>query len=735
MISLEFDNNSTKSLYVQLYEYLKNEISSGRISAGERLPSLRKLAKDLGVSVTTVKLAYDQLLVEGYLESRPQSGFFAAAGAGFSKDENSKHSEVAEASATYSAGNRSLQDNTAQAQSGYDPASFDFVKWKKCMAAVLNETPERLLSEADRQGEPELRSEIASYLYKSRGVVCEPDQVVISAGTQQLVNHLARLLKLMDIGLVCTEDPGYLPVRESFRDWGFSINTIPVRDDGIEIEKLPVNIRTAVYVSPQNQYPTGAVMPIARRHQLLEWARANDSIVIEDDYNSELRYFGMPVPALQGMDGGARVVYIGSFTSTLFPAVRISYMVLPESMAEIFHGIKMKYDQTCSKTEQLTLALFMQRGYYQTNLRHVRKLYSRKLQETLDAIKDFGGSQSFISAENSKSGINLILRIDTHTRTITGADQSGMDEVRSELATRLVKSAAKLGLKVKDVDQLDHDDRIFLLFYYNQIPLEDIRDSVKDMIDGFRNTLMKGCLTMRSVYEVLRLIDGKPIFLSEHYERLTKSLAGIGMKVPFTEEELAQDIDSLAKENHIVNHNIKMEVDVGGHSIMYLAPTHYPPAEQYETGVRTDLFNAERNNPNIKMMDVSLRDATNAEIKAKKLYEVLLVDRDGNITEGSRSNVFFIKGAKVFTSPAANVLLGVTRRMIIQIIRELSDEQGIELCEVPVHTSMLEDFDAAFISGTSPAVLPIAEIGDRHYDVNNELLRTIMQRYDELCRN
>ncbi len=728
MISVEFDNNSGKSLYVQLYEYLKKEISEGGIASGERLPSLRKLSKNLGVSITTVKLAYDQLIVEGYLESRPQSGYFAVDGV--ATDSNITSSESRKSNAGSNDSDNNENDKAGRISSGCDPASFDFVKWKKCMSSVLNETPERLLSEADRQGEPELRKEISSYLYKSRGVICNPGQVVVSAGTQQLVNHLARLLKMMGIGLVCTEDPGYLPVRESFRDWGFSISTIPVRDDGIEIEKLPVNIRTAVYVSPQNQFPTGAVMPVARRHQLLDWAKMNDSIIIEDDYNSELRYFGMPVPALQGLDQGIRVVYIGSFTSTLFPAVRISYMVLPEEMTKIYDTIKMKYDQTCSKTEQLTLALFMQRGYYQTNLRHVRKLYSRKLQETLNAIQDFGGEQSFITAENSKSGLNLILRIDTHTRTITGADQSGMDEVRNELAKRLIKSAAAIGLKVKDVDQLDHDDRIFLLFYYNQIPLEDIRTSVKEMIEGFRNTLMKGCLTMRSVYEVLRLIDGKPIFLSEHYERLTHSLEGIGMTVPFTEDELARDIDSLARENHITNHNIKMEVDVGGHSIMYLAPTHYPSVEQYTTGVRTDLFNAERNNPNIKMMDASLRDATNAEIKAKNLYEVLLVDRDGNITEGSRSNVFFIKAGKVYTSPAANVLLGVTRRMIIEIINDI----GAELIEEPVSASTIDDFDAAFISGTSPAVLPISQIGDRCYNVNDRLLRTIMQKYDDLCR-
>ena len=343
MILTDFKHNSTTSLYAQLYEYLKNEISTDRIHAGERLPSLRKMAELAGVSVTTVKLAYEQLIVEGYLVNRPQSGFYATEGMKMrpkGSDASAKASDTGSEIVLTDAPSRMT-----------DPASFDFAKWKKCMTEVLTETPDLLLTESDRQGEPALREEVARYLYQSRGVVCSQEQVVISAGTQQLVNHVARLLKLMNIELVCTESPGYTPVRNIFRDWGLSINAIPVRESGIEIEKLPTNIRTAVYVCPQNQFPTGSVMPIGRRHQLLDWAEANDSLIIEDDYNSELRYPGMPVPALQGLDEGKRVVYIGTFSPTLFPAVRISYMVLPKPMAQLFDTIKMKYDQTSSKTE------------------------------------------------------------------------------------------------------------------------------------------------------------------------------------------------------------------------------------------------------------------------------------------------------------------------------------------------------------------------------------------------
>ena len=727
MISFEIKHNSGKSLYVQLYEYLREEISGGRIENGERLPSLRSMSSAVGMSVTTVKQAYEQLMAEGYLISRPQSGYYAAQGAAV---------KVFQKSTKEQGGYKEMNGSNAGTQRGataplsFDPESFDFVKWKKCMSAVLNETPELLLSEADRQGEPALRKEIAGYLYKARGVVCSQEQVVISAGTQQLINHLGRILRMMDIMHVSVEDPGYMPVRSIFRDLGFSMSCIPVKDNGILIERLPVNLRTAVYVCPQNQFPTGAVMPISRRHEILDWAEANDSIIIEDDYNSELRYTGMPIPALQGIDHSGRVVYLGSFTSTLFPAIRISYMVLPERMVELYESIRNNYDQTCSKTEQLTLAEFMRRGFYNTNLRRVRKLYSDKLHEAIEAIREYGSEGKFITAENTQSGINIILRLNTHTRVITQGKngEARTEEIRGEMAERLVQTAADAGIKVRNIDQLDLDGQMYLVFYYNQIPLGSIRDAVRTMIACFKSAVTKGSLSLPSVYEVIRLVGGKPQFLKEHYERLEKSLASMGIPVPFTCDSLKERIADLVAEIGIEDHNIKVEVDISGHSIMYLNPTHYPSEKLYKTGVRTGLFKGERKNPNIKMMDRDLRDATDKAIRSGDLYEVLLVNSDGRITEGSRSNVFFIRNGEVYTAPADKVLLGVTRTMIIRIM----EKAGIPLHYYSVKNDELKSFDAAFISGTSPKVLPIVSIDGIPFDVNDPLLRYVMEQYNNL---
>ncbi|MBR3211842.1 MAG: PLP-dependent aminotransferase family protein, partial [Firmicutes bacterium] len=302
------ENKKSAPLYIQLYRHIKAEILSGEMSPGEKLPSLRKMASDSGVSLITSGRAYDQLLTEGYITSRPQSGYYVASLPESATSETARRS-----------GEMDLSVRSADA-SPYicDEAAFDFGKWKKCTSRVLNDYSHLLLFESDVQGEEALRYEISKYVYSSRGVTASPDRIVIGAGTQQLTAHLCRILSRMGIGYICTEDPGYLPLQQVFRDNGFTIGKIPVSREGIRLDKLPVNIPAAVYVSPANQFPTGSVMPIGNRYRLLAWARDNDSYILEDDYDSELRYFGRPIPALQGLDENDRVVYLGSFSSTLF---------------------------------------------------------------------------------------------------------------------------------------------------------------------------------------------------------------------------------------------------------------------------------------------------------------------------------------------------------------------------------------------------------------------------------
>lgn len=444
-------DNSAKPYYLQLYQYIKNAILNGDIAANEKLPSLRLLSKNLELSVTTVEQAYSQLLVEGYIYSKPQSGYYACNILG-------THLTDANRERTFHTTDQLLERKSENQY--YDPNCFSFNKWKKCMNKVLTEYTPQLFFEGDPQGELALRTEIAKYLYLSRGVTCTPDQIVIGAGTQQITNQLATILKKMPINLVAVEHPGFMPVNNIFRDRGFSLKPVDVNNDGIEIQKLPSNIRSAVYVSPSNQVPTGAVMPVGRRYELLEWAVKNDSIIIENDYDSELRYFGKPIPALQGLDTAERVVYLGSFSATLFSSIKISYMVLPPGMTDIFQSTKSDYTQTCSKTEQLTLALFMEAGHYQTNIKKLRNLCAQKLQAITRCL----------STENTKvtdtaSGLTVIVRVQS---------------IKTE--EELCADAAAVGINAAPSFMNSDDGDSYLVLYYSQIPLEEIPNAVEKLL-------------------------------------------------------------------------------------------------------------------------------------------------------------------------------------------------------------------------------------------------------------
>ena len=455
-IYTDLKHNSTTPLYVQLYEIIRGRILRGDMKAGERLPSLRDLSKQLSVSITTCAGAYDQLILEGYLEARPGSGYYVREipGASIVEEEDPSEESFSREAARYRC----------------DPECFDFAKWRKCFTWVMNDRPEALLTPQDPQGEFALREEISSYLYSARGVTASPMDIVISAGVQQLTSRLAKILRELGIDFVNVEDPGYKPVRHIFRDLDFTINKIPVRQDGLEIEKLPENIGTAVYVSPSNQFPTGSVMPADRRYQLLEWAEKNGSVIIEDDYDSELRYFGNPVPALKNIDRSGRVVYLGSFSSTLFPAIRISYMVLPPSLSGIFRKTLGDYDQTCSKIEQLVLAEFMKNGFYQAGIRKIRKLYARKLDRLIDSFAKYG--KGIVSAKNTKSGMSI--RLDVKS-------EAPQDE--------LCREAEKLKLHISPVHEKDRSEgSAELILYYDQIPMDEIDEAVRDICAAWKNS-------------------------------------------------------------------------------------------------------------------------------------------------------------------------------------------------------------------------------------------------------
>ncbi len=447
LYSTDFDRRSGTSLYTQLYEKIRGEILSGNAQRGERLPSLRSLAQQTGLSVTTAGQAYEQLATEGYIYSRPQSGYYVA--------------ELPQAAFDPPREEREFVKYTAPAKTWrVDPEAFDFRGWKRCVDRVYSDYQHLLLTEGDLRGEAALRFEIAKYVHEARGVQASPEQIVIGSGTQQLTGHLARMLRQQSLRLISVEDPGYMPIRRMLQEEGFTLAKIPVTADGIDPDRLPVNIPSAVYVSPANQFPTGAVMPIASRWKLLKWAAENHSLIIEDDYNSELRYFGRPIPALQGLDTEGCVIYMGSFTSTLFPAIRISYMILPPTLMPVFEETRAAYLQTSSRTEQLALALFMEDGSYHKNIRRIRTLYARKLQQTVQAFQKYGAGK--VTPRDTRSGISLLLM-----------EEPGLDEAA------FCKRGMELGIRIAPLEYLGPNGEKHLILNYNQIPIEEIPDAVR----------------------------------------------------------------------------------------------------------------------------------------------------------------------------------------------------------------------------------------------------------------
>lgn len=457
------EEDSGKALYQQLFTYIRDSIVRGDISPGKKLPSLRRMAQDLNISTTTVRLAYDQLLVEGYIESKAKSGYYAgkiALSSGHLLDEpiNDLPEKEFDKDFFYSA---------PKEKTIVDDGAFDFNKWKTCANKVFNDYSNLLLTEGEIQGEIPLRDEIAGYIYQARGVKSSYEQIVIGAGTQQLINLLCILLKQIGIDHASFENPGYIPVRSIFADRSFKLSYAPLDKEGILVNKLPANIPSVVYVSPSNQFPTGSVMSVARRYELLEWADRNKSLIIEDDYNSELRYDSRPVPSLQGLDNKGHVVYLGSFSSTLFPSIKISYMVLPENLHKLFTRSLGGYVQTCSKAEQLTLAIYMHSGYYQTHLRRQRNLNGKKIQAATELIKARLGSE--IEILNNSSGLHMLLQLKDKNKSAASLAGEAAEE-----GLTLTPLSGVSGLS--DFEQEKDDDKF--LFYYTRIPMKDIEAAI-----------------------------------------------------------------------------------------------------------------------------------------------------------------------------------------------------------------------------------------------------------------
>lgn len=401
----KLDKHLKKPLYIQLYQYFKEEIRSGRIPSFKRLPSIRQLAGDLHISKTTIQWAYQQLLAEGYIESKERSGFYVVEmesqpfGHIFGSSEQPIPSPSEETEIVYDF-----------YMSHIDVDHFPFQKWKTSLNQTMLSDPKELLFYGDRQGELELRIAISSYLRQSRAVNCFADQLVLGAGTQTLARLLCHLIGHEE-QKVAMEEPGYEGVRHVFQLLGFQVIPIPLEEDGLNVDELHKSGAKVVYITPSHQFPLGMVMPVAKRMKLLKWAEENGGLIIEDDYDGEFRYHGKPIPSLQGLDVNGNVVYVGTFSKSLMPAVRMSYAVLPERLLTLYQHSYQGYDQTVSRLHQKTLQLFMESGEWERHLRRMKKIYQKKHDILLQTIHHVMNGSVHVTGQNA--GLHVVIKINS----------------------------------------------------------------------------------------------------------------------------------------------------------------------------------------------------------------------------------------------------------------------------------------------------------------------------------
>ncbi|WP_165979996.1 MocR-like pyridoxine biosynthesis transcription factor PdxR [Paenibacillus dendritiformis] len=420
------DDQAREPKYEQIYRYMKRQILGGAIPAGTRLPSIRQLADSLHLSRNTVEAAYQQLQAEGYADSRPRAGLFVCE---LESDAELPPPPGRHRDAPPPADPAAAVEYDIDFRHGnIDVGGFPLPLWRKLSNDVWRLMPVEALQYGDRQGEPGLRKQIAAYVRRSRGVDCEPEQIVIGAGIQQLLMLISQMIA-SERRTVALENPGYDGAWAIFRNHGLRLVSVPMERDGLNVGLLKASGAEAVYITPSHQFPCGMVMPVAKRLRLLQWAEERDGLIIEDDYDGEFRYHAKPIPALQGLDSGGRVVYMGTFSKSLLPSIRISYMVLPQTLLERYRTDFAVYEQTASKLHQLTLERFMKEGHWDRHVRKIRKIYRKKHAALLAAVKGTMGGQVRVIGQDS--GLHVLLRID-----------NGMTEAA------LLQAAARAGVKV-----------------------------------------------------------------------------------------------------------------------------------------------------------------------------------------------------------------------------------------------------------------------------------------------
>lgn len=395
MQTYTLDRSGASPLYEQLYRALKADILSGALPAGSRLPSGRALAEHLGLSRVTVETAYAQLLAEGYLTSRPRAGYFVE-----QLTPQELPPRVSEPEA------QPPEPETAQSRSAQ---LFPFSVWARLMRGVLLDRRQELLRPAPDAGLPALRQAVAAELYRQRGVHVSPEQVYIGAGAEYFYNLL---IQFFGHGRVyALENPGHRKIARVYQANQVAVRPIGMDADGVIPELLEQSGAEVLHISPSHHYPTGTVTPITRRQALMRWLTAQPGrYLIEDDYDSEFRFSGLPIPTIQSMDRSGRVIYMNTFSRTISPSLRISYMILPRTLLPQWQAAMGFYSCTVPSFEQMTLTRFLAEGYFEKHLSRMKKHY-RAVRAQLFSVLHTPQAVRQCAVHDTDAGLHLVLEL------------------------------------------------------------------------------------------------------------------------------------------------------------------------------------------------------------------------------------------------------------------------------------------------------------------------------------
>lgn len=456
--------NSSVPLYEQIYTFIKTEIQAGRICYRAKLPSTRALAAHLQVSRSTVNLAYEQLLSEGYIEAVQGSGYYTA-----KIDQLLEIKEVIKPS--YPKEDRKqVEYDIDFSPRGIDLSSFPYNTWRRISKETLNDAHKELFVSGPAQGELPLRNAIADYLYSARGVQCSVDQIIVGAGSEYLLMLLNQVIGRDSI--IGMENPTYKQAYRIFKSLEHPVVPIELDGNGMRVDLLAKTNATVAYVMPSHQYPTGVIMPITRGLELLAWSKAGENrYIIEDDYDSEFRYKGKPIPSLQGADREGKVIYIGTFSKSIAPAIRISYMVLPRPLLERYYEKCGFFASTVSRIDQEILYHFIRDGYYERHLNKMRALYRAKHDRLLAALKPLNKLFE-VSGENA--GVHLLLTANGNVTERELIEKAKGEKVRI------------YGLSSYEIVENNKRPATVILGYAN-LSDEEIEEGTNRLIKAFKN--------------------------------------------------------------------------------------------------------------------------------------------------------------------------------------------------------------------------------------------------------